>query len=88
MSLTLTQQMTLLSNLPMNGGRVPVGALNRREEYAEMEQNGWLAYCVGDILPYLEITPVGRRAAHDYWLKLARQTINPNGDTQCPTLKP
>lgn len=66
--MTLTQQMTLLSNLPMNGGRMSVGALNRRDEYAEMEQKGWLEYHAGDILPYLEITAAGRRAAYDYWL--------------------
>lgn len=70
--MTLSQQMTLLLNLPMNGGRLSVGALNRREEYAEMEQNGWLEYRSGEILPYLEITPAGRRAAYDYW-------VNPSG---------
>lgn len=57
-------ELTLLSNLPMNGGRLPIGGIaGRREDYANAEAQGWLVYRQGDVLPYLEITPEGMRAA-------------------------
>jgi len=59
-------ELTLLSNLPMNGGRLPVGGIaGRREDYANAEAQGWLVYRQGDVIPYMEITPEGMRAASE-----------------------
>lgn len=58
------EQISLLHNLPMNGGRLSL-SIHRREEFAEMEQNGWLKYRHGDLLPYMEITPEGTRACDE-----------------------
>lgn len=58
------EQISLLHNLPLNGGRLSL-AMHRREEFAEMEQNGWLKYRHGDWLPYMEITPEGTKACDE-----------------------
>ena len=70
------EQISLLHNLPLNGGRLSL-AMHRREEFAEMERNGWLKYRHGDLLPYMEITPEGALACDE--ARYDRAVANPPG---------